>query len=308
MQSEILVFFMYRIRSISFLVRSAIGRITASWHSEECSTKHAYKAATLFFMVNSMKPIRSISRSKLALSAAAITGLILLAPVYAAKLADVSAEGQRWEGAQADSQKRVDALSQQRNDLSDKFRQTLRETEGVKLYIQQLNAQIQSQGQEMETLKTETRQIERTSVEIVPLMNNMLASLEKFVAMDMPFLREERMTRVQKLKDMMPRADVTVSEKYRRIVEAYQIEMEYGRTIEAYTADVSGNAVDVLRVGRVALMYQTPDGRETAYWDLAKNGWVKDNSYSDGVKEGLKVARKQTSPDLLVIPVLSAGK
>lgn len=259
-------------------------------------------------MVNAMKSIQSTPGSRLALPAIAIAGLMILAPVYAAKLADVTAEGKQWEAAQADSQKRVDSLSQQRNDLSDKFRQTLRETEGVKLYIQQLNAQIVSQGQEMETLKNETQQIERTSVDILPLMQNMLASLEKFVAMDMPFLHEERVKRVQKLKDMMPRADVTVSEKYRRIVEAYQIEMEYGRTIEAYSADVDGNAVDVLRVGRVALMYQTPDGKETAYWDLAKNGWVKDNSYSDGVKEGLKVARKQTSPDLLVIPVLSAGK
>jgi len=49
---------------------------------------------------------------------------------------------------------------------------------------------------------------------------------------------------------MMPRADVTVSEKYRRIVEAYQLEMEYGRTIGGLPRRAYGKTVDFLaRVG-----------------------------------------------------------
>lgn len=245
---------------------------------------------------------------KAALSGLVAAALLSAVPAQAAKVSDVSAESQRWMVASAESQKRVDTISDQRNDLSDKFRATLRESEGIRLYIQQLKAQIASQSGEMEVIKTETREIERTSIDILPLMQNMLASLDKFVELDMPFLREERTARVKKLKDMMPRADVTVSEKYRRIVEAYQIEMEYGRTIEAYTTDVQGKAVDVLRVGRVALLYQSPDRKETAYWDVGKKAWVVDNDFTDGVREGLKVARKQSSPDLLVVPVLAAGK
>jgi hypothetical protein len=61
-------------------------------------------------------------------------------------------------------------------------------------------------------------------------------------------------------------------------------------------------------VGRVALLYQTPDGKDTGYWDRGKKDWVADNSYTDGVKEGLKVARKQTAPDLLIVPVQAAAK
>jgi hypothetical protein len=241
-------------------------------------------------------------------AACAITSLLSVMPAHAAKLSDVSAESQRWMVASAESQKRVDTISDQRNDLSDKFRATLRESEGIKLYIQQLNDQMKSQAGEMETIKNETREIERTSIDILPLMQGMLASLGKFVNLDMPFLLDERVARVKKLQDMMPRADVTVSEKYRRIVEAYQIEMDYGRTIEAYSTDVKGKAVDVLRVGRVALLYQTPDGKETAYWDQTKREWVIDSHYSDGVRDGLKVARKQTSPDLLIVPVIAAAK
>jgi hypothetical protein len=231
-----------------------------------------------------------------------------VAPSRAANVGDVAAQSQQYLLAQAESQKKVDSLAEQRSDLSEKYRGTLRESEGLKLYIQQLAAQLKSQEDEMEAIRGETREIERTSIEILPLMTNMLGSLEQFVELDLPFLLEDRKSRIQKLKDMMPRADVTVSEKYRRIVEAYQLEMEYGRTIEAYRGERDGKTVDFLRVGRVGLMYQSPDGKETGYWDAQKKAWVQDDHYADGVREGLKVAKKQTSPDLLVVPVLAVGK
>jgi seryl-tRNA synthetase len=210
--------------------------------------------------------------------------------------------------AQADSQKRVDAMADQRTDLSEKYRDSLRQSASLRLYIQQLRAQIKSQQDEMTSVQNESHEIERTSVEILPLMQKMLDTLDQFVALDVPFLADDRKARIEKLKEMMPRADVTVSEKYRRIVEAYQVEVEFGRTIESYSGVINGKTVDFLRVGRVALMYQTPDAQETGYWDVEKKQWVVDDHYRDGVAEGLKVAKKQTSPDLLIVPVLAATK
>ncbi len=238
--------------------------------------------------------------------AAAIVAICLTPPVLAAKVGEVMAAADTWLVAQVASQKKVDALAEERSDLAERYRSTLRESEGLRLYIRQLHAQIKSQLEEMEVVRTESREIERTSVEILPLMQRMLGTLEQFVALDMPFLLEDRRTRIAKLRDLMPRADVTVSEKYRRIVEAYQLEMEYGRTIEAYRAPLEGKTVDFLRVGRVALLYQTPDGGETGYWDAGAKAWVKDDDYEQAVREGLLIARKQASPDLLVVPVAAA--
>ncbi|WP_165797546.1 DUF3450 domain-containing protein, partial [Solimonas fluminis] len=155
---------------------------------------------------------------------------VLLVPVaHAASLPDVIKAGESFMVAQADSQKRVDALAEQGRDLANDYRTTLRETEGLKLYLQQLRAQLKSQEEEMAVIRQESSELERTNIEILPLMQRMLGSLEQFVQLDVPFLKDERVARVAKLNEMMPRADVTVSEKYRRIVEAYQIEMEYGR-------------------------------------------------------------------------------
>jgi hypothetical protein len=135
----------------------------------------------------------------------------------------------------------------------------------------------------------------------------MLDTLEDFVELDVPFLIEERHKRIAGLRDIMNRADVSLSEKYRRVVEAYQIEMEYGRTLDAYETTLGeGDAaklVEVVRLGRISLMYRTPDGKETGYWDAEKKSWVQDDGYARDVREALRVARKQGASDLLMVPV-----
>jgi len=226
----------------------------------------------------------------------------------AAKLGDVVSGANAWMVAQADPQKRVDKLAEDKTSLADDYRNTLRESDSPKLYLEQLRAQLRSQQNEMDVIRGESREIERTNVEILPLMQDMLSTLTQFVELDVPFLKEERKERSKTLEEMMPRADVTVSEKFRRIVEAYQIEVDYGRTIESYRGQLEGKEVDFLRVGRVGLMYQTPDKKETGYWDVDGKAWVVDNRYVDGVTEGIKVARKQSSPDLLIVPVKAVGK
>ena len=225
----------------------------------------------------------------------------------AAKLGDVVAASDQWLVAQVDSQKKVDNFAEQRLSLADEYRNSLREADSLKLYVQQLKSQLRSQEDEKNVVRTEIREIARTNIEILPLMQDMLGTFGQFVDLDTPFLIDERRERVKLLNEMMPRADVTVSEKFRRILEGYQVEIDYGKTIEGYRGNLEGKEVDFLRIGRVGLMYQTPDAKETGYWDREKKGWVIDNSASEGVKEGLKIARKQSSPDLLVVPVQAAA-
>ena len=190
---------------------------------------------------------------------------------------------------------------------ADEYRDTLRDTDSLKLYIEQLKAQLNSQQSDMAIIRKETADVARTNIEIQPMMQDMLSTLDKFVQLDIPFLIDERRERVKHLNDMMPRADVSVAEKFRRIVEAYQIEIDYGRSVDCYTGSLKDKDVNFLRIGRVGLLYQTPDGKETGYWDRDKKDWVEDDSFADGVKEGIKVAKKQTSPNLLVVPIQAAA-
>jgi hypothetical protein len=206
------------------------------------------------------------------------------------------------------AQARVDELDDDTQKLLSEYRRALADAESYATYAAQLEVQVASQRKELAEVDRQLLEVETTSREVLPLMQNMLATLAQFVALDVPFLAEERTKRVAALTEMMSRADVTISEKYRRIVEAYQVELDYGRTIEAYESELASEGgeprtVQFLRVGRVTLLYQTLDGGETGYWDAARKRWVVDDSYAHGFAEGVAVARKARAPELLIVPV-----
>jgi hypothetical protein len=174
-------------------------------------------------------------------------------------------------------------------------------------YNNQLQEQVRSQEEEIASIERQLNDIDTTNREVQPLMQQMVDTLARFVQLDVPFLLEERTARVQELKDIMPRADITISEKYRLILEAYQIELEYGRTLEAYEGRLGTGAdartVEFARLGRVSLMYRTLDGTETGYWDVNQMNWVVDESYREAVEEAIRVAKRDGAPDLLTVPV-----
>lgn len=219
------------------------------------------------------------------------------------KVNAVIGEQVRAEQAAQASQKKVDQLDEETTRMLTDYRQAIAEAQSRKAYNDQLEVQVNAQKAEMATITRQLSEIETTAREVMPMMQKMMSTLEQFVKLDMPFLPEERSNRIAQLKDTMSRSDVSISEKYRRLVEAYQIEMEYGRTLEAYQGQVGDKTVEFMRAGRIALLYQTLDGREAGYWDLNEKKWKVDNSYRDAVVEGLKVAKKQSAPDFVAVAV-----
>lgn len=220
-----------------------------------------------------------------------------------------TSEGTNKE-AQA-SQKKIDKISDDTDALAAEYRAAIQEIKALEGYNKQLEGLIVSQGQEMESLREQIDNVTVVGRQVMPLMSRMLDALSQFVELDTPFLPEERAERIQKLREMMDRADVTISEKYRRILEAYQIENEYGRTIEAYrgpvTVDGEEITVDFLRIGRLALLYQTLDGNQSGMWDAESGQWVDlGDDYRNAIQAGLRMARKQSAPDLITVPIPAA--
>jgi hypothetical protein len=218
---------------------------------------------------------------------------------------DTSKDNNRQE---AKTQKRIDKLDDETKAMLEEYQRLSRELEVLEVYDAQLERLVTSQQAEKTSLQQQMQSLELTQREIVPLMLRMLAWLEEFVAIDQPFLPEERTLRIQQLKALMDRADVSVGEKYRRVLEAYQIEMEYSRTIEYSRGELASGeqtrTVDFLRIGRVGLYYMTLDHAEVGFWNPATARWeVLPERYHQSIREGLRIARKQAAPDLLRLPV-----
>lgn len=236
----------------------------------------------------------------------AIVPAFLAAPAGAQLAEALTAQAQVDRDAAA-SQATLDTLRDRAQDAAGRYAQALADAESLERYNNQLQEQVASQETEIASIERQLVEIETTNREVQPLMQQMVDTLERFVQLDVPFLIEERTARVTGLKDMMGRADVTISEKYRRILEAYQIELEYGRTLDAYegrlTADNVERTVEFVRLGRISLMYRTLDGAETGYYDNIQKRWVADSSYTEAVEEALRVARGDGAPELLTVPV-----
>lgn len=212
------------------------------------------------------------------------------------------------DSAAAKSQQRVDNISDQTQNMLDEYLTTSQQIDRTRTYNDQVEKLIRSQEEEKISLKKQLGDVGIVEKEIVPLMLHMIDSLDQFVKLDVPFLLPEREKRVNDLRKLMDSADITISEKYRKVMEAYQIEIDYGKTIEAYRGqlktDGKTRTVDFLRVGRLLLAYQTLDRAETGFWNKTTRKWAAlPDSYRNAVTEGLRIARHQVAPQLLTLPV-----
>jgi hypothetical protein len=260
-----------------------------------------------------------INRMKKRLLMSATLTAVLMALVSSSALAQatidqVTAEGVKRADAGAAEQQRVEQVANQTDELLAEFNTLAKVVDGLKTYNSLLQRQVDNQESEKAALAESIDQVALIERQIVPMMTRMLDSLEEFIRLDTPFLMKERTERLARLREMMERSDVTAAEKFRLVIEAYQIENDYGRTIEAYkgTVDINGTPqeVDFLRIGRVSLAYQSVGGQYTGAWDVEEGAYIElpPEKFKAQVTQGIRVARKQIAPDLLVVPVAAPSE
>lgn len=244
--------------------------------------------------------------------AGGIAGLMLCASLSSGALAadplgTAIAQTQDANRAAKASQSRIDQLDDDTRKLFERYRSATAQSAQLGLYAQQLNTLLAQQQAEQTSLQRQLADVDRTERELMPLMLAMLDSLGKFIQLDLPFLKEERAERLSALQRMMSDTGVSIAEKYRRLLEAYQIEAQYGRTLGAERSGIDGRAVDVLRVGRLAMFALSADGRDASFWDAQAKQWRPLQSRWVGdIAEGLRIARESATPQTLTLPVPAA--
>ncbi len=255
-----------------------------------------------------MKRWKTSGRQTTAVFVAAAVAAIA-GSVFAQSVDDVLRADQRRLQLAQESQERVNQIVEGTRSLTDQYRAINKEIDGLRVYNRLMTAQVQGQEATLEDISLSMDQVDVINRQIFPLMERMIDGLEQSIALDIPFLLEEREDRMGTLKETMSRSDVSVAEKFRKVMEAYQIEMDYGQSVEEYSQSLELEGLGVrdynmLRVGRIGLYFQSDDAQITGWWNAELGDWeVLGNEHRNEIRKGLRMARQLIAPELLLLPL-----
>ncbi len=180
--------------------------------------------------------------------------------------------------------------------------------DNLTLYRNHLRKLVSSQELEMASLEQQLQEIENTRQGIVPLMYRMIDGLESLLTNDVPLRYQTRLKRLDDIKLLMSRADVSEAEKYRRILEAYQIEIDYGTKLGVYPAEIEFEGmtrhVEQLYFGRVSLISRSLDQQKYWIWQQQTNTWqVLPQQKGIEINKAFAIASKQQAPSVVSLPL-----
>ena len=206
----------------------------------------------------------------------------------------------------AKSQDRIDITERQTDRIVNEWKAVSKQVEGLKLYNEQKRIQITAQLELMDKLDDQLVQVVVMQRQIPPLAQRMLESLESFINLDTPFRIEERQNRIDLVRSSLAKPKVTASEQVRQVLEAYNIEAEYGRKIDTYESALEdGTVVNILVIGRIGMFYQTKDEQSSGRWNNATGTWDElPGSYRKPIRDGIRMAKKLAPTDMLMMPVV----
>lgn len=259
------------------------------------------------------------STLRVAVRGVAMAALIAVAAPSYAQLNQAVSEAERATAAAAASQQRIDNLADEAGDAFRAYRAALQDIDRRTIFVEQQRVFLQSQQNELDDLERQITEVDDVLANLTPMMFEMIDELDAFIQLDIPFKVDDRNDRIARLRDLMdqPPTQVPPAEKYRKIIEAYQIETDYGRFIEAYegpfmedpraATDPDAPVVDYLRVGRVAFIYMFQDESRLGIYNADTQSWDDlPGSYRLEIRKAMRIAREVTTPDVFLAPVPGA--
>ena len=242
-----------------------------------------------------------------------LLGLACIAPFsFASALQDNLDQANAIQADAKKSQQKVDRIANETQALLDEYQRLLADSDYQQQYLAELNALDKKQQAAIDDLTAQLQTVQFTQQKMGPLLKTMLDALEQFVVLDLPFHQKERINSVLMLREQVEDASVSLSQKYRLIMQAFQVELAYSDSLEAYRGRINeaeqALSVEFLRVGRVALYYQTLDGENSAMWDKHQRAWIPlDSAFNRTLSNGIRVARNQVAPQLLTLPISTSS-
>ena len=216
--------------------------------------------------------------------------------------------GEQRQNSEQVSQTKIDLMDDDTSLIVNEYKTVSKQIEGLRVYNAQMRKQIERQEERLKEIDKTMKEAQVMQRQIPPFTRRMLAGIEKSIDLDMPFHLAERKERIAFANAAIDNPTVSPAEGLRQVLETFNVEMEYGRKLDNYkdTIEIEGQQreVNVLRVGRLALVYQSSDESLTGAWDNNTDEWVPlDNSYRNPTRKGLKIANRLATVDMLELPI-----
>lgn len=247
----------------------------------------------------------SLVRSRFSSRLAGVCLLAAALPALAAPtLRDETATHQARQQA---LQEKINAADDETKALLTRLRDARESAERLEGYNAELAPLVEDQQARIERQRHALASLDTTREALPGTMRQMVERLRAIVAADLPFRREQRMARVESLETMLSDASLSPADKLERILSAWKMELDYGREIDTWRGALVGSPdteVQYLRMGRMGFYYITPDGSRGGVWNAAAGEWrALDGDALDAVRNGIKIADDQRSPELLTLPL-----
>lgn len=249
--------------------------------------------------------LKTLIAKRLMLASAA--GLMMAVPAQA-QLESALNAAKASTSASAASQRRVEEADDAADTAAREYRAVLQQKDNIALFVAQQDIYLQSQKSEIESLQRQLGTVESIKQGMAPMMLRMTAQLEDAIGEDLPFNLNERTARIQDVKQVLSDPDVSPAEQYRRVLNAYKIEVSYGQGIDSYEGahpTRPGNVVNFIRFGRTSLVYVSKDESEVAKYNLETGEWdVLAGADALAMRQAIRIARGEAAPGIVYAPVI----
>jgi hypothetical protein len=204
----------------------------------------------------------------------------------------------------AASQARIDKLDDDMRRMRDEMRQGVLQLEGLKADLPAIEQDAARQAQRRGQLERELSAGVPGQLEVMPSLEQMVGWLDQFIQADAPFMLEQRRQRLAGLGKLLQSEGLSEGDKFRAVLEVTQVELQYGRTVEAYAGTLrfagKDEPVEFLRVGRLMLYYVDATGQRQGYWDRKTGRWQPlPDSERDRIHTAMQMVKGEVDPQLM---------
>ena len=240
-----------------------------------------------------------------------LAGISVSGLVFSDQIQPLLDVGAARQVAEKTSQSKIDEMDEQTSVIISEFKTVSKQIEGLRVYNAQMRQQIQRQEERLKEIDRTLKEAQVMQRQIPPFTRRMLAGVKTSIELDLPFHLAERKERIAFAKAALDNPTVSPAEGLRQVLEAFNVEAEYGRKIDAYKDSIviDGELIEgnILRVGRLAMVFQTADETQTLAWNNETRSWEElDNSYRNPTRKGLRIANKLATVDLMELPLPAA--